>query len=296
MTGRHILCECETRGSGAPGPSSAPVAAETARQCLLATALSPTGSSLDLDMLSIQSNSGVLDTLKWKSPGFQFFKRMTRRLLLEYRTGVKQGTNSYGNGARDTQRESNSQGSPRIRPVPLRSGQQLPRKRQRDDNDDDERGRPEGKRLKAQQSGRGSRRPYFLACPFWKLDPEKHWECFFKKTTTVSYVKQHLARRHTPAFYCHRCFSIFEAEPIYDQHVLTASCTREATSKLEGISQTQSKQLSRKSRGTLEDQWFAMWDILFPNEPRPLSIYIDSDQSKDFCLMREFSQRRGVSI
>ncbi|KAM7211350.1 hypothetical protein V8F06_013258, partial [Rhypophila decipiens] len=110
----------------------------------------------------------------------------------------------------------------------------------------------------------------------------------------VSYVKQHLARRQIPTFYCHWCFAIFETEPVYDHHVIAASCTREA--KLEGISQPQSKQLSKKSKGSLEDQWFAMWDILFPTEPRPLSIYIDSDQSKDFCLMREFSQQHGVSI
>ncbi|KAM7183978.1 hypothetical protein V8F33_013249 [Rhypophila sp. PSN 637] len=297
--GRHVLGECRNRVSCGPGKSLASVAAETARECLLDSSLSPTGSSLDPDMLSIQSNSGgVLEGPNWTSPGFHFFKRITRRLLLEYQAGVTEGTNSdhNGTGDTDTQRQRSGQESLPTRHVLLRPAQQAPQKRQRDDDDDDddERDQPGGKRLKAQQPKEVSSRRRFLACPFWKLDPSKHWECFFRRTTTVSYVKQHLARRHTPTFYCHRCFAIFETEPVYDHHVIAASCTREA--KLEGISQTQSKQLSKKSKGTLENQWFAMWDILFPTEPRPLSIYIDSDQSKDFCLMREFSQRQGVSI
>jgi hypothetical protein len=39
-----------------------------------------------------------------------------------------------------------------------------------------------------------------------------------------------------------------------------------------------------------------MWSIVFPGRPPPTSIYVDSDQSEDFCLIREFSQRDGVSI
>ncbi|KAM7211495.1 hypothetical protein V8F06_013115 [Rhypophila decipiens] len=295
--GRHVLQQCRSRVSCGPGQSPASVAgaAETARECLLDSSLSPTGSSLDPDMLSIQSNSGVvLEDPNWTSPGFQFFKRITRRLLLEYQAGVTEGTNSDRNRTDDTQRQCSSQESLPTRGALLRPSQQAPQKRQRDDDDDHERDQPGGKRLKAQQPKEVLSRRRYLACPFWKLDPSKHWECFFRRTTTVSYVKQHLARRHTPTFYCHRCFAIFETEPVYDHHVIAASCTREA--KLEGISQTQSKQLSKKSKGTLENQWFAMWDILFPTEPRPLSVYIDSDQSKDFCLMREFSQRQGVSI
>ncbi|KAK4211297.1 hypothetical protein QBC37DRAFT_14602 [Rhypophila decipiens] len=295
--GRHVLHECRSRVSCGPrqSPASEAGAAETARECFLDSSLSPTGSSLDPDMLSIQSNSGVvLEDPNWTSPGFHFFRRITRRLLLEYQAGVTEGTNPDHNGTGDTQRQCSSQESLPTRRVLLRPSRQAPQKRQRDGDDDHERDQPGGKRLKAQQPKEVPSRRRFLACPFWKLDPSKHWECFFRRTTTVSYVKQHLARRHTPTFYCHRCFAIFETEPVYDHHVIAASCTREA--KLEGISQTQSKQLLKKSKGTLENQWFAMWDILFPTEPRPLSIYIDSDQSKDFCLMREFSQRQGVSI
>ncbi|RSL91164.1 hypothetical protein CEP51_000398 [Fusarium floridanum] len=55
-------------------------------------------------------------------------------------------------------------------------------------------------------------------------------------------------------------------------------------------------ELSKKSKGTTEEQWYAIWEILFPEERRPLSIYVDSDQSPDFVLLREFSQRQGVSI
>ncbi|KAK4450896.1 hypothetical protein QBC34DRAFT_276135, partial [Podospora aff. communis PSN243] len=112
----------------------------------------------------------------------------------------------------------------------------------------------------------------------------------------ISYVKQHLARRHTPDFYCHRCFQVFSNEQAYDSHVLEAVCTRGLSAKLEGITQHQSRQLSRRSGGSVEEQWLAMWKIVFPDDSVPTSIYIDSDQSEDFCLLREFSQERGVEI
>ena len=166
-------------------------------------------------------------------------------------------------------------------------------RRKQEDNEDDH--GHLGK--KARKSAAGScQRPRFLACPFWKADPVKHWDCFLKKITTISYVKQHLARRHTPDFYCQRCYKVFSDEQVYDRHVLDASCTRSAYTKLDGITPQQSKQLSRKCAGSVEEQWFAVWRIVFPGDTPPTSIYVDSDQSEDFCLIREFSQRSGATF
>ncbi|RSL93519.1 hypothetical protein CEP52_013207 [Fusarium oligoseptatum] len=67
-------------------------------------------------------------------------------------------------------------------------------------------------------------------------------------------------------------------------------CSKHSTRAMESL------ELSKKSKGTTEEQWYAIWEILFPEERRPLSIYVDSDQSPDFVLLREFSQRQGVSI
>lgn len=174
-------------------------------------------------------------------------------------------------------------------------------KRQRHDKgnsgeSEDERSAPHSKRSKVSQP-KGIGRPRFLACPFWRLDPVKHWGCFAKKTRTISYVKQHLSRQHSADFYCQRCYKIFSDAEIRDRHVLSVWCApRDPSAILEGVSHDQKTQLSRKSKGSMEDQWYAMWNILFPGRQQPSSVYIDSDQSEDFCRIREFSQREGVTI
>ncbi|KAH7013073.1 hypothetical protein EDB80DRAFT_363857 [Ilyonectria destructans] len=160
---------------------------------------------------------------------------------------------------------------------------------------DPERSRLHSKRTKVSQT-KDLGRPRFLACPFWKLDPVKHYECFSNKTLKISYVKQHLERRHTPDFYCQRCYIIFSDAEAIDKHVLEASCTRGPLAMLEGVSQSQKKQLTCRSKGSVEEQWYTMWNILFPGRRRPSSIHVDSDQSEDFCRIKEFSQREGVII
>ncbi len=35
-----------------------------------------------------------------------------------------------------------------------------------------------------------------------------------------------------------------------------------------------------------------MWDILFPDKPRPASGPIDPDQSEDFCLLRRIQPKK----
>jgi hypothetical protein len=52
---------------------------------------------------------------------------------------------------------------------------------------------------------------------------------------------------------------------------------------LDGISYQQRSRLSRKStpNATKEDQWFAIWDILFAAHPRPNTVYMDIDLTRE---------------
>lgn len=135
-----------------------------------------------------------------------------------------------------------------------------------------------------------------MACPFLKLDPRKHWECFSKKITRIGYVKLHLTRVHTPPLYCQRCFRLFDDEELLDQHIMSAACTRNPLQQLDGISPAKSLQLSEKSKGSIESQWYRIWEILFPDQHRPSSIYVFCDETQDLTLLREFSQRNGLVI
>lgn len=61
-------------------------------------------------------------------------------------------------------------------------------------------------------------RPRLFACPFWKMDPHTHWDCFAKQLTSISYVKQHLTQCHTPAYYGHLAGSVRTAHGMAHGH------------------------------------------------------------------------------
>ncbi|KAF4499595.1 Zn(2)-C6 fungal-type DNA-binding domain containing protein [Fusarium agapanthi] len=104
---------------------------------------------------------------------------------------------------------------------------------------------------------------------------EKYWDCFLKKNDTIAHLKD---------------FDLF------DSHALERSCTRGPSANLEGISQQQKNQLSLKSKGSVEQQWYTVWSIFFPDMEPPATIHIYTTQSEDFCRIQEFAQREGVAI
>lgn len=242
-----------------------------------------------IDMISLSSDSEQVGRRDAKKSGFLFFKKLFGRMLVAYQAGVNC---AHGQGSGTTTSAASGSNSPFLLPTSTQS-----RKRKRllggtpPDEEDDDHETPKAKRVKKEQQDCQS--PRCFACPFYKRDSAKHWECILKKMTSISYVKQHLLRRHTPDFYCHRCYVIFPDAQTYDQHVLQASCFRDESAKFEGITQQQSRHLSKKVTGTVETQWFAMWKVLFPDEPPPTSIYVDS---VDLGLVREFGRREGVGI
>ncbi|KAF7555006.1 hypothetical protein G7Z17_g2485 [Cylindrodendrum hubeiense] len=67
---------------------------------------------------------------------------------------------------------------------------------------------------------------------------------------------------------------------------------------LEGISYDQRQQLSKKSNPSLseEDQWFAIWDIIFPENQKPNSAYIDVGLSAEMRLFSEYSYAHGPAV
>lgn len=242
-----------------------------------------------IDMISLSSDSEQVGRRDRDNFGFSFFKKLFGRILVAYQAGVNE---ACGQGSGTTTRATCGSNLSLLVPTATQS-----RKRKRLSGDsppgkeDDDHETPKAKKIKQEHPDCQS--PRCFACPFYKMDPIKHWECILKKITSISYVKQHLLRRHTPDFYCHRCYAIFPDAQTYDQHVLQASCLRDESAKFEGITQHQSRLLSRKVTGSVETQWFAMWKILFPDDPPPTSIYVDS---VDLGLVREFGRREGVGI
>lgn len=75
-------------------------------------------------------------------------------------------------------------------------------------------------------------------------------------------------------------------------------CTPAPEARLDGIHLDQHKRLSKKSKsGSSEkEKWFEIWDILFPENPRPASPYIDSRLSACCSTLREHWQNSGPEI
>lgn len=138
-----------------------------------------------------------------------------------------------------------------------------------------------------------------FACPYTKKDPVSHRDCYKYKLTRIRDVKQHLTRCHRNPLYCPRCMSAFQTEDQRDSHFRQAWCPIQPSIKPDGITENQRLELAKKSASntSVEAQWFAVFDILFPgHNPRPLSPYVDSELSQDIALYQDFLISDGPRI
>lgn len=146
---------------------------------------------------------------------------------------------------------------------------------------------------------RTSDRKLTFACPYTKKDPMSYRDCYKYTLSRIRDVKQHLARCHCNPPYCPRCMGTFETEEERDEHIREFSCPSRPPARLDGITESQKRQLARKSASntSVEAQWFVVFDILFPgHDPRPQSPYIDSELLQDITLYQDFLTSSGPRI
>lgn len=137
-----------------------------------------------------------------------------------------------------------------------------------------------------------------FACPFWKSH-SNHWrDCFKYKLKRIRDVKQHLRRIHAACCYCVRCGQDFHRREDLDTHYGSIPSCDARQFQRKWLSEVQKESLAKRSdpRCTDEEQWFAIWDIVFPGELRPDSPYLDGDLSEDLNSFREFFMTQGPMI
>ncbi|PSR85794.1 hypothetical protein BD289DRAFT_453098 [Coniella lustricola] len=116
-----------------------------------------------------------------------------------------------------------------------------------------------------------------LACHFQKRNPERYPACGIRKNgfRTVAEIKQHFWRNHQQnPNYCPRCKASFDTAQLKDDHVRQAfvtPCPESAANIPEGLSHELCTVLKRRvdKECDLFEQWFSIWDIIFPEIPRP---------------------------
>lgn len=248
-------------------------------------------SSLDSDLLSITDFSEDTPSLARDDPLIGIITAAAISLVASYRAAASGDSSSTAG--------TNNFCYPNEATQPIEFPRRpMKRIRANDEEDPNEDGfhRPPPKRAKKDPT---ACREKSLACPYWKLDSRRYRACCTKVLNKVSFVKQHLLRKHAPDFYCQRCSSIFPTESRLQEHINNATgllCT--PSGNLAGISIHQRRLLSRKSDPKLseENQWFAVWDILFPGIRRPISAYMDPDLSEDLSSFLEYFYNYGSTI
>ncbi|KAF7551905.1 hypothetical protein G7Z17_g4683 [Cylindrodendrum hubeiense] len=142
-----------------------------------------------------------------------------------------------------------------------------------------------------------------VACPFYKHDRKAHPKCRNAELRTVADVRRHIMRApaHRQPTHCPICKCIFEGRddaelrhrlhehirqqenPCVERHVIVPGVTEDQKKKLED---------SRNRAGSLTENWYEVWEILFPTVPRPNSPYHTGTEVQEMFdeLMEKFRE------
>ncbi|KAF4958309.1 hypothetical protein FGADI_2475 [Fusarium gaditjirri] len=138
-----------------------------------------------------------------------------------------------------------------------------------------------------------------LACPFYKHDPIRYRRCHAHVLKRNSYVKQHLFRCHMQPIHCDICLSIWPNVEELREHRRAQICEKREYVAPDGITPEQERKLRSRlgsANKTESDQWFELYSILFPQDQRPKSAYLNGELSEDAESLREFIEGRGSNL
>ncbi|TDZ13632.1 hypothetical protein Cob_v013181 [Colletotrichum orbiculare MAFF 240422] len=188
---------------------------------------------------------------------------------------------------------------PRARPVSKRK-----RKQQQDDNDhsDDHTMKDGG----AYDNDSGADSDKKFACPFFKYDRVKHFNCLHFRLLRVKDVKQHILRKHH--FFCGNCKEVFPDSKKCEEHIAMGPVCqtkrrprREATAARDALSERQRRSLSEKPKPSLTEteRWFALWDVLFPRRSfpglrQPPSPFLESEVHEAITMVQQLVSLHGL--
>jgi hypothetical protein len=250
--------------------------------------------SLDSDMFSISDSSDDVELLDCNEAAYPILNNILNQLLAEFRTatqyqsspGEDVGTSGPVPSTTDSTHPGNTSRS---------SGKRKPQQDEENGTGEDGSHPPPPKKMKP---GQGEKSQKSFACPYLKWDPLKFRICCEKKLSRISDVKQHLHRKHTPAHYCPLCQVIFPDVDKLQGHLEVRNCTRQDSTMLVGVSIQQYRELHGKSKPNAsgEDQWYAIWEILFPKDERPRCVYVDTDLAVELCHFRAYCESHGPAI
>ncbi|KAI0107522.1 hypothetical protein GGR51DRAFT_559323 [Nemania sp. FL0031] len=138
----------------------------------------------------------------------------------------------------------------------------------------------------------------YFACPYYLRDHKNHSSCRKYELSRIRDVKQHLSRQHRRPPYCPCCYNTYDNEEARDVHVRAQQCESRTPVGIDGVSDDQQRILRRRAnpKQTAEDQWYFIWDTLFPSAARPDTVYLDKAFSDVMSLLRRYMVTHGVTV
>jgi len=147
--------------------------------------------------------------------------------------------------------------------------------------------------------------PSGFACPFFTHDPSIHRRCLRSNLLRIVDVKRHIWAYHRRPYNCPICSSIFGTIADRDRHIRADTCVAappNAELALTSVTAEQLTELARPSGAgrSKEDQWFAIWVIVFPGVAWPSVGPMLSDEVEVVRQVRELrdfwrGQGRGIT-
>ncbi|KAK5659953.1 hypothetical protein OQA88_13418 [Cercophora sp. LCS_1] len=144
-------------------------------------------------------------------------------------------------------------------------------------------------------TGKGAKRPAgtpgrLFACPYWKRNALQYMSCLlYQHLTTTSFVVQHLRRVacHKQPIYCPRCGLTFSDGTSRQNHIAAEPrCDNRVFEPYSGLDPDQTRRLDARPAVRNEVQrWYAIWDALFPDDPRPATPYVDTNLAVELIAL-----------
>ena len=146
---------------------------------------------------------------------------------------------------------------------------------------------------KKQQEGKA------FACPYYRKDPIRYFDCITRKLNRIQDLKQHLQRRHTDPYSCSICLKGFRSSESFENHARSSRCVRENSgTKIDSVSPRAQKLLKDRIDRKLssKDQWYKIWKILFEDPDTTQNPHLNSMVEEVFGIIRDFCNKEGHQV
>ncbi|EXF75483.1 hypothetical protein CFIO01_04943 [Colletotrichum fioriniae PJ7] len=137
-----------------------------------------------------------------------------------------------------------------------------------------------------------------LACPYYKDNKLTHNRCSLLQLNRIRDVKQHLYRKHMQPYHCFSCGRQFNTQIEQMEHSRLRECSTRNYQRPDGITLDQQRDLKERvdRKLAVDQQWFAVWKIVFPDKEPPKSPYVYSPTREVATNMRTYWQETAAEM